>query len=194
MIIGNLLNPPASTCRLITLAIICLLALSACGQNSNQDGLGSAVFSALKKNDFEQYQKYIIRKSEVLLILQHLRESSEFEKYTPKKRAHMDQVIKNMTQSYTKLRQKLKKNFSQTVQHGITSGIDWSKARFKKILISGTQSLFELKNITQQHIHIVFTYNHNEYQLRLNNNVKLSRGWVIVDGLYWDHLPQNNHP
>lgn len=166
------------------------LILSACTATTSPNHLGKAVFQALKSKNFDRYEKHIIKKTDILNILQTLKKSKQYQFFTEKKRTHTEKIIGQMNDLYTNLQHKLKTNFTKIISYGEEKGIDWSKVQFKKILVSNKQALLEIENIPQQNIHIVFSFNKTDYQLRLNNNVQLSRGWVIVDGLSWELAPQ----
>ncbi len=167
---------------------ICLGLIMSCAKNSNQEGFGKIVFEALKRNNYKRYSNYIIRIKEVSTLFSALKQSEQYKKYPVKKRLLFDHGSKNIKLRYAQLLRKLRLNFTKTFDNGIQQGIIWSKTKFVKILIGKKENIFDLKNRTQQNVFIVFSHKNKKYKLRLKNNAKVKRGWVIVDGFYWETL------
>jgi len=170
------------------LLISSALLISSCSKNSNQEGLAKAVFRALKSNNFEHYAKYVIRENEINTILTELKKSTIYHDYSAIKTKYYTEIITHLKLLHTKNKIKLKQNFNDTFDFGVRKGITWSKTRFVKALIDRETSLYDIKDIVQQNIFIVFSYNKKNYKIRLKNTIKLSRGWVIVDGFSWETL------
>lgn len=175
--------------RRLVLALPFALFMVACGKNSSQEGLGQLAFKALKQNDYASYARYLISKSDADWVLSQFKNSPNYATLTPEKQRHVTAVIGGIGGRIDRLHQQLQSNFSATFDRGVRQGIIWSKTNFVKIEIDDEQKLFDLKGIVQQTIYIVFSQNEKTYKIRLRNNIKMSRGWIIVDGFAWETTP-----
>ncbi len=181
--VNNIINK--ATLRIFLIVSLSLLLIS-CGKNSSQEGLASIAFKYLKYNDFDSYAKYIITNKEAISLLKTLERSGQFKAYSVKKKAHFKAIKNSLVQRMEKQKKVLEKNFYAVFDQGVRQGITWSRAKFVEARISKQEKAFDLKGLKQQNIYIIFTYMKKEYTLRLKNNIKANRGWVIVDGLSWD--------
>ncbi len=169
---------------LIVLLTVALLA--SCGKNSSQEGLAHVAFNYLKNNNFKGYAKYLLTKEDALAVLDELEQSQSFKDYPQRKKQHYFDTRKNMDKRISQLHQKLEKNFRDIVAEGIKKGVQWRKSKFVKIKLGAEDRVYDLEAVPSQHIYIVFKQGKKEYMLRLSNNIKTRRGWVIVDGLNWE--------
>lgn len=170
----------------IFLLLIISLLVSSCGKNSSQEGLASIAFKYLKYNDFESYSNYIMTEKEGLSFLDTLERSGQYKAYSIKKKKHFKTIKKEFSKRLSTQKANLKKNFYAVFDQGARHGIVWSRAKFVSARVSKQEHVFELNGLKQQHIYIIFNHNKKKYGLRLTNNVKAKRGWVIVDGLAWE--------
>ncbi|VAW72142.1 hypothetical protein MNBD_GAMMA12-2034 [hydrothermal vent metagenome] len=173
--------------RTIHILLMSLLGflLVACGKNATQEGLASVAFKYLKYNDYDSYAKYIMTDKDALSFLDTLEHSGQFRAYNLKKKAHFRKIKKSLTQRMEKQKKVLEKNFYAVFDQGVRKGITWSRAKFVETRISKQENVFDLQGLKQQNIYIVFSHKKKHYTLRLKNNIKSNRGWVIVDGLNW---------
>jgi len=174
-----------SIARALLIVLVTLFLIS-CGKNSSQQGLASVAFKYLKYNDFESYSKYIMTNKEALSLLQTLERSGQFKAYSIKKKTHFYGVKKSIKKLMGKQKKQLEKNFYAVFDQGVRHGITWSRTKFVEARVSKQEKVFDLNGLKQQNIYIVFTHKKKEYTLRLKNNIKANRGWIIVDGLSWE--------
>jgi len=170
----------------IFLILVASLLVTSCGKNSSQEGLASIAFKYLKFNDFESYSNYIMTQEEGLFFLDTLERSGQYKAYSVKKKKHFKNIKNEFSKRLSAQRAHLKKNFYAVFDQGARHGIVWSRAKFVSARVSRQENVFELNGLKQQHIYIIFNHNKKKYGLRLTNNVKAKRGWVIVDGLAWE--------
>jgi hypothetical protein len=167
------------------LVVVAVLLLTACGRHLGQERLGEVAFDCLKDNDFERYSKYIIRPNEARAVLETLRRSEQYADYSDAKKKKVQATQAKMDKLLEKNRIRLRKNFIASFDHGVKKGVQWSKARFMRVELAPEEYIYDLETLQHQHIYIIFKSGHKEYRLRLKNNIKAARGWVIVDGFAW---------
>ncbi len=168
------------------LLVLTLLLLTSCGKNATQEGLAHVAFNYLKNNNFKGYSKYLLTTDETLDVLNELEHSKLFKSYSKQKKQRYFTVRQNIKSHVSRLHKKLEKNFRNILAEGIKKGVDWKKTKFVKIKIGPEDQVYDLGSVPSQHIYIVFKQGKKEYMLRLSNNIKTRRGWVIVDGLNWE--------
>ena len=175
----------------LLLAVLALLIVG-CGKTATQEGLASVVFKSLKYNDFETYSKYIVTDKEAMSLLKTLEKSGQYKAYSLKHKAHFQKIKKSLVALLSKQRKNLEKNFYAVFDQGARHGITWSQAKFVEARIARPEKVFDLDTLKQQNIYIIFKFKNKQYTLRISNNIKVKRGWVIVDGLAWD--PELGNP
>lgn len=168
------------------LLLLALGLLLSCEKNAFHESLGAAAFFHLKNNDFKGYSKFLLDSTEAAVTLDALAHSAPFKEYPDAKKDHFKNVRNNLGPPIMQLHKKLEANFYKTFDQGVRKGLTWSGAKFVKVELGQKQAIFDSKQLTQQHIYIIFKHNKIHYRLRLSNNILTKRGWVIVDGFVWE--------
>lgn len=156
--------------RIIMVVSFFLLSLS-CGtsieKNDTPEQFGEMIFNTIKSNDIEKFSKYITTRE-------------DFEKILVRSSLDEEKKKKSLAEGFDKLKglnEELIEDFTSVRKEAEKDGIDWSKTKFLRV----EHEIEKEDNTESFDIYIIFTYIGLSYKIKLDDCVKMHRGWLLAD-------------
>ncbi len=127
--------------------------------------LGESVFEAIRNKDLTSFRKFIINK----------KDETWFLKTTTDKKNAKD-YIEHKIQGWASHDEKV---LNQLHEEGKEKGVDWKIAKFEKV----EYEVHTKHEPNKADIYIHFSSGNNPYQIKLDDCLKMGRGWVIFDDI-----------
>lgn len=134
--------------------------------------LGEKIFEAIRNKDVKSFRKFIINKKDANWVIKNS------DKKTAKD--NVEDYVNYKIQGWASYDEKA---LNQLHQEGIEKGVDWKIAKFEKVEYKAKTKYIP----NQADIYIHFSSNNNSYQIKLDDCLKVGRGWIIFDDITFDN-------
>lgn len=131
--------------------------------------LGETIFNAIKNNDVVTLRKHVINKKDLAYVKSLRPEDAE-----------VDKVILYKIDGWKKFDQWV---IDQIRLTGTNAGIQWDNAKFDHV----EYEIIDREEPHKSDIYVFFTSGNNNHQIKLDDCLKMPRGWVLFDDVRFDH-------
>lgn len=131
--------------------------------------LGETIFNAIKNNEVATFRKHLINKKDLAYIKSLRPEDKEVEN-----------VINYKIDGWKKFDQMV---IDQIRENGTKAGILWDNTKFDHV----EYKIIDKEEPHKTDIYVFFTYENNIHQIKLDDCLKMNRGWVMFDDVTFHH-------
>lgn len=168
------------------LFVLVLFIFSCGGGLETPENLANIVFKALQIGDFEAYKNCIPNADDAKIYMERIiSEAKLSEKDLEKFKKRFEKRLSKMVKKISRDIKKNEKYFNKVLDKAKNAGINWEEAELKDVK-------YEIKDtkragiiLKTADIYMSFMFTDSIYIVKLDNCIKLNRGWLISSRIRW---------